>query len=150
MLLPQTVALKDGSQCQIRACTIDDYPAIKDMLQTALMFDDTWDSEVSVSLMLQQDPTAILVAVIGEEVVGSIYINVFGHWVYFWRLVTATAHQKKGVATTLLKVAEQLLKSRDIPEAAIFVNDSNKALKKFYSDRGWQISGTFRSLWKKV
>lgn len=150
----KTVNLKDSLVCQVRAYQESDYPHIKNILEAANMFDQVWDGEDSFFGMVQKDPSSVLVATVDNKVIGSMYVHSTregrGNWTFFWRLVVAPEYQKKGIATTLLDTAEQILRSRELSEVCIFVEESNEPLKEFYAHRGWQSGGVYRSFWKKL
>ncbi|GAA5073128.1 ribosomal protein S18 acetylase RimI-like enzyme [Thermocatellispora tengchongensis] len=68
---------------------------------------DRHDSAAKVEALIERDPEALLVAELDGELVGTLIAGWDGWRAHLYRLAVHPAHRRKGIATTLLKAAEE-------------------------------------------
>lgn len=139
-------------QFQIRPYVESDYSFIKSILQEADMFDPVWDSKDNLNSMIKKNPKSILVATVGNEVIGNIIISSHGSEVsLFFRLTIRKGHRNKGVGTQLLEYAEDSANKSKVKEVGFFVDFKNKKLQEYYFKRGYQTrKKSYIFMWKKL
>jgi ribosomal protein S18 acetylase RimI-like enzyme len=94
------------------------------------------DTREAVMAVLYRDPDAMIVAEQGGELVGSIIAGWDGWRCHLYRLAVRPACRRRGVASALLRAAEDRFKALGAGRADAMVLESN--------DRGqnlWQATG---------
>ncbi|MBI3572722.1 MAG: GNAT family N-acetyltransferase [Candidatus Kerfeldbacteria bacterium] len=135
---------------KIRPYQDADYESVKRNLEEGKLFDPVWDSRNNLLLKVTRAPDSIMVAEKDGKVVGNIYILADGWSAFIFRLTVATKAQGSGIGTELLNAAEDWVRDQGIEEIAGFVDDSDDALKAWYIKRGYNLTGQYRSMWKRV
>lgn len=137
---------------KIRNYQPDDYPSIRQNLESAEMFDAVWDSQENVDSLSAEEPTNVLVAEQDGEVVGSLFIDQFGADVAFiYRVVVDEKYRGQGIATNLLDAARNALADRGVKEVALFVDADDEGLQGFYTKQGYKTgTHSYKAMWRSV
>lgn len=137
---------------KIRNYKNQDYSKVASILKESNLFDEVWDSDENLASMVENNPESILVAEVNNDVVGNLLIVPYGNKVsYLFRLVVKNEFRKQGIATELIKKAEEIVKQKDISEVGLYVDSGNLGLHDFYKKRGFKIStGTYYYMWKEL
>lgn len=137
---------------KIRSYKSTDYSLIKIMLQEADLYDDVWDSEENLIGMISEDSQSVLVGEDNDKIVAIVYLISFGSKVSFiFRLAVKKEYRNKGIATKLIKFAEEILLKRGVSEIGLFADAKNKELINFYNKRLFLTSNKhWIYLWKKL
>lgn len=103
-----------------------------------------------------------LIAWMGEEPVGHILIkwngvpdsfvksNIEEQYPFVQNLAVKITHQRKGIGTQLVNMAEQMIKDRKHTKVGMAVSSENDSARKLYEKLGykdWQ-KGTYKTNWK--
>lgn len=105
-----------------------DLPRLRARLQAALAGEDG-----AGALVIERDGQALGYAVLAS----------FHGYPFLERIVTAPAHRRAGVASSLMSVIE-----RTMSEDRLFVstNESNQPMRLLLADRGYRVSGVVENL----
>jgi ribosomal protein S18 acetylase RimI-like enzyme len=125
----------------IRSYSPADYASVASLLEAVSMFDGVWDSEKNVSGMSDQNPDAVLVALMQEKIVGCVYCIPFGSQVVFiFRLAVLPHLQSQGIGSRLIDAAMARWQKKGVKEFGLFVDQDNSKLNDFYAKRGFSGS----------
>jgi ribosomal protein S18 acetylase RimI-like enzyme len=126
-----------------------DFNTVKDNLIEAGMFDEVWEDEKRLELRSKFKPDSMIVAELGDKVVGSVFLA-DDFYPYVFRLVVKKDNRGKGIGTKLLEEAIKRLKAHGHTEIDVLVNEKSKELKKWYKKLGFKGKNTYRALWKEI
>lgn len=137
---------------KIRNYNSIDYLEIVAILKDSDLFDEVADSEVNLKSMTAENPQSILVVENQGKVIGNIFINPYGEKVScLFRLAVKKEFRKQGIATALIKKAEEIVSQRGTKELGLYVDSGNMNLQEFYKKRGFKISPkTYYYMWKEL
>jgi ribosomal protein S18 acetylase RimI-like enzyme len=137
---------------KIRNYNNSDYLEVSSILKDSDLFDDVWDSEDNLKSMIAKSPQSILVAEDQGKIIGNIFIISYGQKVsYLFRLAVKKEFRKQGVATALIKKAEETVSQGGSKELGLYVDSGNINLQEFYEKRGFKISSkTYYYVWKEL
>jgi ribosomal protein S18 acetylase RimI-like enzyme len=95
------------------------------------------DPRKDIARKLTEQPELFLIAVCGEEIVGTVMMGFDGHrgWVYY--LAVAPGYQRKSYGRRLMQEAERLLKERGCPKLNLQVRSSSTQVLEFYRKLGY-------------
>lgn len=128
---------------------LTDFQAVRDNLIADGMFDDNWDAEEKLRKLVAERPNGIIVAEVGDEIVGSVF-QTDRLYPYFWRLVVRKDYRERGIGEQLLDTVEQQLREERHNQIGIFVTEEHEAIKQWYIKRGFQPTGLYRAMWKEI
>jgi ribosomal protein S18 acetylase RimI-like enzyme len=132
----------------IRAYVDSDYEAVKRILEEGRLFDAVWDSRGNLRQKMHRNPNSLLVAEVRNRVVGCVYILEDGWGAFVFRLAVRPALRRQGVGSQLMNAAEKYILQKGIREMALFVDDADEDLKRWYAERGYSATGRYRSMYK--
>jgi ribosomal protein S18 acetylase RimI-like enzyme len=122
----------------IRNAAEDDIAAVLDLWVAAGSLPSVSDSREGIARLLATDPQALMVAELGGVLVGSLIAAWDGWRGSFYRLAVSPAHQRKGLATLLLREGERRLRERGaVRLTAIVAEDEAKAMA-FWRAAGYE------------
>ncbi len=95
------------------------------------------DPKTDFSLAMSSAASTILLAMDGNDTIGTVMTGFDGHrgWTYY--LATRPDRQRQGVARLLLSGAERWLTERGCPKVELMVRNGNPAAD-FYKRIGWE------------
>ncbi len=88
--------------------------------------------------LLERDSEALLVAVTGEQLIGSIIAAWDGWRGSFYRLVVRPQRRREGIASALLRAAERRLQDQGAMRLTAIVIDGDAAALGFWSAAGYE------------
>lgn len=91
----------------IRPATRSDIAAVLALWRTAASSPSVTDTEDGLERLLRQDPGSLLVAEVGDAIVGSLIVGWDGWRASFYRLAVDPAWRRKGIATSLIRTGER-------------------------------------------
>lgn len=95
------------------------------------------DNRDSLAALIARDPEALILAVSGTRVVGSVIAGWDGWRGGIYRLVVAPAHRREGLGRRLLREAEQHLARRGAVRSHAIVVESDPQALGFWQASGW-------------
>lgn len=97
------------------------------------------DAAKSLKQKLAHDPGLILVAVIGEQIVGAAMVGFDGHRGWIYSLAVDAACRRKGIGTALVRHIEAMLRERGCLKLNLQVRSSNSDVVGFYQSLGFDV-----------
>jgi ribosomal protein S18 acetylase RimI-like enzyme len=95
------------------------------------------DSKSGINKYLQRNPGLSFVAEEGGNIVGTIMSGHDGKRGYIQHLAVLPSKRKTGIATELLSLCLEALKSEGIVKSHIHVLSNNEVAKNYWLNRGW-------------
>ena len=123
----------------VRVMTIDDYEKVYALWMSCknMGFNNLDDSREGIAKYLRRNPTTCFVAEQGEKIVGVILSGHDGRRGLIHHLAVAEDCRRQGIATELLRHAEDSLKAEGINKIALFVFHRNEAGNAFWEKQGY-------------
>ncbi|MBT2785531.1 MULTISPECIES: GNAT family N-acetyltransferase [unclassified Halomonas] len=95
------------------------------------------DSREGIEKYLLRNPGLSFVAEAEGKLVGTIMAGHDGKRGYVQHLSVADSHRRMGIATELVNLCLEALKSEDILKSHLMILPENKAAQKFWASQGW-------------
>jgi ribosomal protein S18 acetylase RimI-like enzyme len=108
--------------------------------EPSLIDDPPWNAaEIAIRAKLAVQPDLFLVALDGDQVVGSIMAGYDGHRGWLYAVAVLNSHHRRGVGAALVHGAEDRLQSAGCDKINLQVRASNGAVVEFYKRVGYVI-----------
>jgi ribosomal protein S18 acetylase RimI-like enzyme len=122
----------------IRLASAEEAPNVLDLWRRADSQPTVTDSETALRALLAHDPEALLLAVDGESVIGSLIAAWDGWRGSFYRLAVDPGRRRRGLGTALLREGERQLRARGaVRLTAIVAADESHAIG-FWLSAGYE------------
>jgi ribosomal protein S18 acetylase RimI-like enzyme len=116
------------------------FEGVKSLWQEAFPDDPPWNkADVTVPAKLAAQPELFLVALDGDEVIGSIMAGYDGHRGWLYAVAVLNSHRRLGVGTALVRGAEERLRSMGCGKINLQVRASNATVIGFYNRLGYEV-----------
>jgi ribosomal protein S18 acetylase RimI-like enzyme len=135
---------------EIREMTIDDYNHVYAFWSSVegLKMDES-DTSENIETYLKRNPRLSYVAVMGQEIIGTIKAGQDGRRGYMYHLAVKDNLRKQGIAKALYSKCVEEFKRQGIWRCNLYVLDSNKSALSFWEHNGWTpMECNFRMLQK--
>ena len=99
----------------------------------------SWNNpHLDIQRKLTVQPELFLVAVDGDDIVGSVMAGYDGHrgWIYY--LASSPQHRGEGIARDLVSTVEDLLLEMGCPKVQLMVRPDNADVLGFYDQLGYE------------
>ena len=125
---------------EVRPYETADFDGVKLLWQEVFPGDPPWNrAESAVPAKLAFQPSLLLVAVDGEEVIGSVMAGYDGHRGWLYSVAVREKNRGSGVGTTLVRQAEQALLTLGCGKINLQVRTTNEAVIRFYKGLGYAV-----------
>jgi ribosomal protein S18 acetylase RimI-like enzyme len=122
----------------LRAGQLSDVESVLRLWATAKAQPSRTDDVESLGMLIEHDPSALIVAEDGRSIVGSVIAGWDGWRGSVYRLVVAPSHRRLGLGNRLLREAEDRLSAQGgVRLQAIVVETEPKAMG-FWQASGWE------------
>jgi len=129
----------------IRPATLADVPGVVTFWAVAGENDDRpADSEPAVARLVERDPEALLLALDGSELVGTVVAGWDGWRAHLYRLAVLPQRRGEGVATALLDAAQERLVGLGASRLDAMVLDGNELGQAVWRARGFRRQERWR------
>ena len=81
----------------------------------------------------------VYVAIIDNEIVGTIRIDITGESAYISRFAVNSSHRNIGIGKSLMNLADKYLLSKGVKEVYLYTASKYAALMRFYYGRGFYV-----------
>ena len=92
-----------------------------------------------IAIKLTVQPELFLVAVDGEELIGTAMVGFDGHRGWLNYLAVKPSHRRRGIGSALVQQAEADLSALGCPKLNLQVRADNDAVVAFYRRHGFEI-----------
>jgi ribosomal protein S18 acetylase RimI-like enzyme len=96
------------------------------------------DQPEEIAKKLQRDPDLFLVAVVENQIVGTVLGGFDGRRGLVYHLAIAEPFRRQGLAATLMEELERRLTAKGCIRCYLLVTKDNEAAIRFYEARGWE------------
>lgn len=122
----------------IRAFALRDTESVISLWQATGLTRSWNNPHLDIQRKLTVQPELFLVAVDGEDIVGSVMAGYDGHrgWIYY--LATAPQRRGQGIARDLVEHVETLLLEMGCPKVQLMVRPGNEDVLGFYDSLGYE------------
>jgi ribosomal protein S18 acetylase RimI-like enzyme len=97
------------------------------------------DTRAEIEKKLARDPDLFLVAVIAENIVGSVIGGFDGRRGLIYHLAVAKEHRGRGVGSRLLTEVESRLRAKGCLKSYLMVTPDNEEAARYYERHGWHF-----------
>jgi ribosomal protein S18 acetylase RimI-like enzyme len=139
-LLPDKLIVTANAEVAIRSFREADRPQLE-RLWSEVFPDDPPRSAPArmIDGALAARPESLLVAELGDVVVGAVIAGWDGVRGWIYHLAVAPARRRRGIATGLVRAAEATLRALGCPKINLQVRATNQTVVAFYRALGYQI-----------
>ncbi|MEV0901423.1 GNAT family N-acetyltransferase [Actinoplanes sp. NPDC049802] len=123
----------------LRSATFHELAAVLRFWETAAENDSRpTDTAEAVEALHRRDPSALIVAVDGDEIVGTIVAGWDGWRCHLYRLAVAPGRRRAGIGGRLIAAAEQRFRAFGGTRADAMVLDANETAHRIWARHGYQ------------
>jgi len=98
---------------------------------------------------LAVDDGLFIVALSGQEVVGTVMAGYDGHRGWIYSVAVSPAHRRRGIGSQLVRVAEGELATKGCVKINLQIMDGNESVTTFYASLGFSVE-TRMSMGKRL
>ncbi len=140
-----------NSGLNIRQATIEDIPKIQEIMDKAFKLYVKTVGLDSISALSETydeikndiDTKWVLVAYTGDEIVGSLRIEVCGDGIaYLSRFGVSPEKQNMGIGKSMMHAVDDIMKKCHVKQLQLHTASKNRGLIRFYYSRGFYIDST--------
>lgn len=95
------------------------------------------DDEGSIRALIKHDPEALLLAIEGDEVVGSLIAGFDGWRGSLFRMAVLPSHRRRGIATALVVEGEKSLRRRGAVRVTFYAIRAESEAIAFWDSAGF-------------
>ena len=95
------------------------------------------DDAAGLTTLLERDPDALILAVDGDRLVGSVIAGWDGWRGSIYRIVVAPGHRRQGLGRQLLRAAEERLRDAGARRSQAIVVETDDQANAFWRASGW-------------
>lgn len=123
---------------ELRPCRDGDEAALVALWEACSLTRPWNPPERDIALLRRTGHGEILVAVDGQEILGSVMVGHDGHrgWVYY--LAVAPSRRRGGIGRRLMAAAEAWVAGRGVRKLELMVRNSNTEVPDFYVRLGYE------------
>ena len=128
----------------IRPARPDEAAAVLEFWRAAAEGTSISDDPNGVRLLIERDPEALLLAIEGERVVGTVIAGFDGWRCHLYRLAVAPDRRRRGIGSALLDAAHRRFESFGGRRADAMVLERNETGQLTWSAAGYQREDQWR------
>ena len=128
------------TEISIRPYKEQDEEGVVKLWETCFPDDPPWNEPRDViRRKMTVQPELLLVALVGDQVVGTVLAGYDGFRGWVNKVATHPSHQRKGIASQLMGAAEKALADMGCPKLNLQVRTDNTSVVEFYKDAGYAV-----------
>jgi ribosomal protein S18 acetylase RimI-like enzyme len=125
---------------RVRPYAAHDFEAVSKLWREVFPDDPPWNrAEVAIPAKLAVQPDLLLVAIAGEQVLGTVMAGYDGHRGWLYSVAVLEAHRRLGIGTMLIREAEMRLQRLGCAKINLQVRAANSDVAEFYKKLGYAI-----------
>ncbi len=134
----------------LRSYKTSDFTQVLQLLKEANLYFEACDNREMINAKSFDDPESIVVAEIGDLVVGCMFV-VFEPWAHLiYHMAVDSNFRNKGIGTALMQYAEDLIKERGGEYITGYVMSENVDALRMYERRGYEFIPEVTCIHKKL
>lgn len=122
----------------IQPASEPDVPSVLKLWRLAGSLPSVTDNESALRLLLGRDANALLVARVGEQIVGALIVAWDGWRGGFYRLAVHPSWRRKGIATALIRAGEKRLRELGAIRLTAIVAREQPAAMELWGAAGYE------------
>jgi ribosomal protein S18 acetylase RimI-like enzyme len=126
----------------LRSGRVDDVEAVLDLWRRAEASPSPTESAADLRGLLERDPEALLLAEAEGEIVGSLIAGWDGWRATFYRLAVDPTHRRHGLATDLVRTAEERLRALGARRLNAIAESHKPAAMAFWASAGYELQSS--------
>jgi ribosomal protein S18 acetylase RimI-like enzyme len=130
---PETTTMSLGFA--LRPAVREDIAAILDVWRRAEVIPSETDTAADLTRLLRHDAGALLLAVAGDEIVGTVIATWDGWRAGLWRLAVLPDWRRRGVARALVAEAERRLHGKGARRMSVLAESNDPRAMAFWEAR---------------
>jgi ribosomal protein S18 acetylase RimI-like enzyme len=134
----------------IRAATNDDSGAVLRFWHSSAYGESPTDDDKALSVLRQSDGGAMLLAVDGNRIIGSIIAGWDGWRGNLYRLAVLDAYRQRGIGAMLVREAEKRLRALGARRIGAIVEVDNDRGRAFWEAQGYAVATAQMRFYKDV
>jgi ribosomal protein S18 acetylase RimI-like enzyme len=123
----------------IRLFELCDQPAVIELWQQCNLMRPQNNPEKDIQRKLKTQPGLFLIAVAGDQIVGTVMAGYEGHRGWINYLAVAPAFQRRGIGRALMGEAQRLLVEAGCPKINLQIRSANQEVIEFYRAIGFSV-----------
>jgi ribosomal protein S18 acetylase RimI-like enzyme len=128
------------SELKIRPYASEDHPRVVALWLEVFPDDPPWNEPAAmIRRKLNVQPELFLVAVVNNQIVGTVMAGFDGVRGWIYHLAVLASHRRKGIATLLMQAAETGLLTLGCPKVNLQVRTTNSSVIAFYRSLGYDV-----------
>ena len=129
-----------GAPIEIRPYDSKDHAQVVALWSKVFKDDPPWNEPASmIRRKLTVQPELFLVAVVDDQVVGTVMAGFDGVRGWIHHLAVRGSHRRQGIASSLMRAAEKGLEIAGCPKVNLQVRATNSKVIAFYRSLGYEL-----------
>ena len=129
-----------GAPIEIRPYDSKDHAQVVALWSKVFKDDPPWNEPASmIRRKLTVQPELFLVAVVNDQVVGTVMAGFDGVRGWIHHLAVRGSHRRQGIASSLMRAAEKGLEIAGCPKVNLQVRATNSKVIAFYRSLGYEL-----------
>ena len=116
------------------------FDGVAALWQEAFPDPQPWNApEITIPAKLAMQPDLFLVAIDGDEIIGSILAGYDGHRGWLYAVAVLKKHRRRGVGSALVREAERCLQELGCVKINLQIQSTNASVAEFYRRLGYEV-----------
>jgi len=125
---------------EIRPYEFEDHAQVVALWSDVFKDDPPWNEPASmIRRKLTVQPELFLVAIVDDQVVGTVMAGFDGVRGWIHHLAVRCSHRRQGIASSLMSAAEKGLEIAGCPKVNLQVRATNREVIAFYRSLGYEL-----------
>jgi ribosomal protein S18 acetylase RimI-like enzyme len=134
----RTTCYADAMDVHVRCATADDLVAVADLWLRAGGPTRSSSGAAQAMRLIERDPEALLIAVVGESIVGSLVVGWDGWRCHLYRAAVDEEHRRTGIARALMTCACERAAAVGATRIDAMVDVANTGAIEFWETVGFE------------
>lgn len=143
-MIPTSPAIRHETNVQLRPAAVADVDAVLAFWAAGAEGASVSDDPAGVSTLIASDPEALILAVDGDAIVGTVIAGFDGWRCHLYRLAVAVDRCRKGIGGLLIAAAEERFEALGGRRADAMVLELNAAAHGAWSASGFEREDHWR------
>ena len=116
------------------------FDGVKALWREAFPDPKAWNEpEFAIPAKLAMQPELFMIAIEGEEVIGSVMAGYDGHRGWLYAVAVRESHRRRGIGSALIQEAERRLQALGCGKINLQIQPANVSVEEFYRRLGYGV-----------